>query len=148
MVKLGDFNHETFFEEYSEIFFNLVILFQLRGHNYDFLFPYMDKKLVINNQPYNGFNPNTLSIKRTEENKYINKNYKKTKTNWYEDIVIPESRLKQKRFSKIISSRKGSVGSFKTFEPLNSAVFFKKNIKKKDKSNFYSLKYSRTLNEN
>ena len=149
MIKLGDLDNEHFFEEYSEIFFNLVILFQLRGLNYDFLFPYMDKKLIINNKPYNGFNPNTLEIKKTEENKYINKNSKKTKTNWYEEIVTSDNRLSQKRFSKIISSRRGSVRSFKTFEPLNSAVFFKKSIKKKDKrSNFYSLKFPKTLNEN
>ena len=145
---LGDFKTENFFEEHSEIFFNLIILFQLRGFSYDFLFPYKERKLIINNQQYNGFNPDTLEVKKSGENKYIYKNPNANKIKWYNNIAPPENQLKQRRFSKIIPSRKASVGTFKTFEPLSSAAFFKKNIKKKDKSSFYTLKYSKTINEN
>lgn len=145
---LGDYNMEKFYEDHSEIFFNLITLFQLRGNNYDFLFPYKEKQLIINNKPYYGFNPNNLQIKKAGENKYIKKNANKNKINWYEDIVPPENQYKRK-FSKIIPSRRGSVEIFKTFEPLSSASFFKKNIsKKKEKKNFYTLKYSKTINEN
>ena len=145
---LGDFNMEDFFEKHSEIFFNLVTIFQLRGNSYDFLFPYKDKKLIINDKPYNGFNPNTLEIKKAEENKFINKDPNKNKTKWYDNIVPKDSPLKQRRFSKLIPSKKGSVKTFKTFEQLSSSVFFTKNIKKKDKSIFYSLKHSKTISEN
>ena len=145
---LGDFNMENFFEEHTEIFFNLIIFFQLRGFSYDFLFPYKETKLVINNRQYNGFNPDTLEVKKTGDNKYIYKNPNANKIKWYDNISPPINELKQRRFSKIIPSRKGSAGEFKTFESLSSAAFFKKNIKKKEKSSFYTLKYSKTINEN
>ena len=144
---LGDFNINNFFEEHTEIFFNLIILFQLRENSYDFLFPYKDKKLTKDNKPYIGFNPDFLEVKKTGENKYIYKNPNANKQKWYEAIIPSENQLKQRRFSKIIPSRRGSVKTFKTFEPLSSSAFFKKNLKKKEKSNFSYLKYSKTINE-
>ena len=48
---LGDFNMNTFYMKHPEIFFNLIIYFQLRIHSYEFLFPYKDIK------QYPGFDP-------------------------------------------------------------------------------------------
>ena len=143
---LGDYNMDNFFEEYTEIFFNLITFFHLRGFNYDFLFPYKERKMVINNQIYNGFNPDTLDVKKAGENKYIYRDPNANKTKWYENIISSENEMKQRRFSKLIPSKKGSLKTFK-FEPLSSETFFKNNIKKKDKSSFYSLKYSKTIVE-
>ena len=144
---LGDFNINNFFEEHTEIFFNLIILFQLRGNSYEFLFPYKERKVTLDNKPYVGFNPDLLEIKKTGENKYIYKNPNAGKPKWYENIIPSENQLKQRRFSKILPSRRGSVGTFKTFEPLSSSAFFKKNVKKKEKNNFSNINYSKTMNE-
>ena len=136
---------DNFFEEHTEIFFNLITFFQLRGYNYDFLFPYKERKIVINNQIYNGFNPDTLEVKKTGENKYIYRDPNANKIKWYENIISTENEMKQKRPSKLIP-KKGSLKTFK-FEPLSSETFFKKNIKNKEKSGFYSLKHSKTIVE-
>ena len=143
---LGDYNMENFFEEHTEIFFNLITFFQLRELMYDFLFPYKERKIVINNQIYNGFNPDTLEVKKTEENKYIYKDPNANKVKWYENIISSENEMNQRRFSKLLPSKKGSLKTFK-FEPLSSEAFFKKDIKKKEKSSFYSLKHSKTIIE-
>ena len=136
---LGDYNMNTFYRLHTEIFFNLIILFQLRGNSYDFLFPYK------NQSPYRGFDPKKLEEKKTGENNYIQKNKNANKRKWYE--IIDENQFRQRRFSsKLIYSRKGSVCTFKTFEPLSSTEFFQKNNKKKEKSRrFSALKHSKTL---
>lgn len=140
---LGDYNMNTFYKTHTEIFFNLIILFQLRIHSYDFLFPYKDIK------QYPGFDPKKLEVKKAGEDKFIYKNIDENKKKWYENIV--GTQLKQRRFSKLIPSRKGSVCTFRTFEPLSSMEFFQKNssnINKKKSRRFSALKHSKTLVEN
>ena len=140
---------DDFYAKHTVIFFNLIVLFQLRHYSYDFIFPYKERKLIFNNKPYYGFNPEKLEEQKGGENKYIYRNPNANKIKWYENIS-PALQLKQRRFSKLIPSRRGSVGTFKTFEPLSSAAFFKKN-KKKQKSGFgnngnnVNLKYSKTI---
>ena len=140
---LGDFDMNSFYKEHTEIFFNLIIIFQLRFHSYDFLFPYKD----IKNYP--GFDPKKLEVKREGEDKFIYKNKDENKKKWYENIS--GTQLKQRRFSKLIPSRKGSVCTFRTFEPLSSMEFFQKNssnINKKKSRRFSGLKHAKTLVEN
>jgi hypothetical protein len=144
---LGDFNMNTFYKLHTEIFFNLIILFQLRIHSYEFLFPYKDIK------QYPGFDPKKLEVKKEGEDKFIYKNKDENSKKWYENIV--GTQLKQRRFSKLIPSRKGSVCTFRTFEPLSSMEFFQKNssnissnLSKKKSRHFSTLKHSKTLVEN
>ena len=144
--QLGDFNMDDFYIKHTAIFFNIIILFQLRHHSYDFIFPYKERKLTVNNKQYNGFDQENLEEQKVSENKYIYRNPNAHKIKWYENIS-PDINLNKRRFSKLIPSRRGSVGTFKSFEPLSSAAYFKKNNKKKQKSGFSNLKYSKTINE-
>ena len=143
--KLGDFNMDDFYAKQAVIFFNIIVLFQLRHYSYDFIFPYKERKLTVNNKPYNGFNPEKLQEQKTGENKYIYRNPNAHKIKWYENI---SSTLPQRSISKFIPSKRASVGTFMNFEPLSSAAFFKKN-KKKIKNGFVNsnLKHSKTINE-
>ena len=91
-------------------------------------------------------------MKKAGENKFIYKNKDENTKKWYENIV--GTQLKQRRFSKLIPSRKGSVCTFRTFEPLSSMEFFQKNssnisnLNKKKSRRFSALKHSKTLVEN
>ena len=137
---LGDFNNNNFYEIHKGIFYNLLILFQLKGYNYNFLFPNKEQK------SYYGFDPNDLKIEKEEGKSYIQKNKDENKPKWYENIEEDENLLRHRRFTKIMHSRKASAETFKTFEPLSSTAFFQKSIKKTDK-NLCTLKYSKTINE-
>ena len=137
---IGDFNVDTFYKEHKTVFYNLLILFQLRGQNYSFLFPYKEKKNI-------GFNPSTLDIAKTDDNKYIKKKVNLSMNKWYEKCDFPENRYRMQRFSKLLTSRK-AAGAFKTFEDLNPTAFFQKDFSKKDKKKFNtSLMRAKTINE-
>ena len=110
-----------FYEIHKELFFNLLILFELNGYSYEFLFPYLDEK------PYKGFDPDSLQIKKSEGKSFIQKNKNENSPKWYE--VVEESNLSRlKRFTKLLRSRKASCETFKAFEPLSSTTFFNKSI--------------------
>ena len=121
MKSLGYYNMNIFYELHKELFFNLVVLFELNGYNYDFLFPYLDEK------PYKGFDPDSLQIKRTEGKSFVQKNKNENNPKWY-DVVEEPNPTRLKRFTKLLRSRKASCESFKTFEPLSSTTFFNKSI--------------------
>ena len=142
---LGYYNMNIFYELHKELFFNLVILFELNGYNYDFLFPYLDEK------PYKGFDPDSLQIKKTEGKSFVQKNINENKTKWY-DIVEEPNPTRLKRFTKLLRSRKASCESFKTFEPLSSTSFFNKSINNikgsnKNLSRFSNKSSNRTSNK-
>ena len=118
---LGYYNMNIFYEIHKELFFNLLILFELNGYSYEFLFPYLDEK------PYKGFDPDSLQIKKSEGKSFIQKNKNENSPKWYE--VVEESNLSRlKRFTKLLRSRKASCETFKAFEPLSSTTFFNKSI--------------------
>ena len=136
---LGDFNIQTFYREHIDIFINLILYFHLIGNNFDFLFPYKEKSEYI------GFDPHNLKIENTSSDKYVKKNVNDNKKKWYEDIVQADDKLRQRRISRLLPSKKGSAGSFKICEQLSSTSFFTKNLKKKD---LYTLNYSKTYIDN
>ena len=137
---IGDFNVNTFYKEHPAVFFNLMILFQTHGNNYSFLFPYKEKNYI-------GFNPKNLEIEKTDDKKYVNKRVSLGANKWYEKCDFPENRYRQKRYTKLLSSKK-TAGDFKTFEALNPTSFFQKDFSKKQKKKFNSaLKRAKTLNE-
>ena len=118
---LGYYNMNIFYELQKELFFNLLVLFDLNQYNYDFLYPYVDEKT------YQGFDPESLEIKRIEGKSFVQKNKNENIPNWY-DVVEESNPSKLKRFTKLLRSRKASCESFKTFEPLSSTAFFNKSI--------------------
>ena len=118
----------TFYEEHTGIFLNLIILFHLRGNSYDFIFPYKGKKSDADNRTFVGFDQSNLEIKKAVENLYIYKNSNTYKMKWYESIASDENHIKQRRFSKIIPSRKASAGNFLSIIP-SSSLFRKKTQK-------------------
>ena len=97
-----------------------MILFQTHGNNYTFLFPYKEKNCI-------GFNPEKLEIEKTDDKKYINKKVSLGANKWYEKCDFPENRYRQKRYTKLLSSKK-TAGDFKTFEALNPISFFQKDF--------------------
>jgi hypothetical protein len=118
---LGYYNMNIFYEIHKELFFNLLILFELNGYSYEFLFPYLDEK------PYKGFDPDSLQIKKTEGKSFVQKNITENNPKWY-DIVEETNPSRLKRFTKLLRSRKASCESFRAFEPLSSTTFFNKSI--------------------
>jgi hypothetical protein len=136
---LGDFNIQTFYKEHIDIFINLIILFYLIGNNFDFIFPYKEKS------DYVGFDPNKLQLENTGSDNYVRIDLNDNKIKWYEDILQIDDKLKKRRLSKLLPSKKGSVGTFKVVEGLSSTSFYQKSIKKKD---FYGLKHSKTIIDN
>ena len=119
---LGDFNMQTFYKEHIDIFFNLFILFQLRGHFYEFIFPYKNRNDSI------GFDKNILYVKRNKNVKFIKKDKNKDKPKWYE--VIEDVQGRQSRLSQILPSKISNAENFKYSENMNSEMFFKKYNKK------------------
>ena len=119
---LGDFNMQTFYKEHIDIFFNLFILFQLRGHFYEFIFPYKNRNDSI------GFDKNILYVKRNKNVKFIKKDKNKDKPKWYE--VIEDIQGRQSRLSQILPSKISNAENFKYSENMNSEMFFKKYNKK------------------
>ena len=119
---LGDFNMQTFYKEHTDIFFNLFILFQLRGNFYEFIFPYK------NRSDFNGFDKNILYVKRNKNVKFIKKDKNKDKPKWYE--VIEDIQGRQSRLQQILPSRISNAENFKYPENMNSEMFFKKYNKK------------------
>ena len=119
---LGDYNMQTFYQEHTGIFFNLFILFQLRGNFYEFLFPYKDGK------DFNGFDKDKLYVKSNKKIKFIKKEKNKDKPKWYE--VIEDVQGRQSRLSQIVPSKINNVENFKYSENMNSEMFFKKYNKK------------------
>jgi hypothetical protein len=136
---LGDFNIQTFYKEHIDIFINLIILFYLIGSNFDFIFPYKEKS------DYVGFDPNKLKLDNTGSDNYIRIDLNDNKKKWYEDILQIDDKLKKRRMSKLLPSKKGSVGTFKVIEGLSSTAFYQKSLKKKE---VHGLKHSKTINEN
>ena len=119
---LGDYNMQTFYKNYTEIFFNLVVLFQFRENFYEFLFPYKDWN------GYEGFDRNFLYVKKAQKGKFIKKDKNKNKPNWYD--VFEDEKIRQNKLAKLLPCKVGSVANFKTKEIVNSEVFFKKYNKK------------------
>ena len=119
---LGDYNMQTFYKEYPEIFLNLFILFQLRGNFYEFIFPYKERKEL------NKFEENKLYEKNIKNIKYIKKEKNKDKPKWYE--VIENDKVRQNRLTQIMPSKICSVENFNFSEKNNSEMFFKKYNKK------------------
>ena len=135
---LGDYDMQTFYKENTDIFFNLFILFQLRGHFYEFLFPYKDEKDFI------GFEKNKLYVKKVKQLKFIKKDKNKDKPKWYE--VIEEVQGRQSRLNQIIPPKINTLENMKNMEPMDSFNFFKKYNKKIIKSNLHLTK--KRKNEN
>ena len=119
---VGDYDIQNFYKKYPEIFFNLIILFQLREHFYDFLFPYNDFKEQI------GFDKDKLIIEHKEEKEFIKKDKNKDKPKWFE--VIEEEKGREHILNKIKPCKVTTVENFKLIKPINPDTFFKKYSKK------------------
>ena len=114
---LGDYNMNLFYKKYTGIFFNLIILFQLRGNFYDFLFPYKDIKTQA------GFSDNNLKEKHVKKVQIIDE--VKDKPKWYE--AIEEDKGKGNILNKMKNYKISNVNNFQNNEiNLNSESFFKK----------------------
>ena len=124
--ELGDYDMQTFYKEHTEIFFNLIILFQLRGIFYEFLFPY--KNWI----PKKEFDINKLEEEKIKFN-FVKKDKNKNKPKWYDVIEEKEGRVNI--LSKIMPSKVSNVENFKKKEIINSIDFFKKYEKKIVKNN-------------
>ena len=119
---LGDYNMQTFYKNYTEIFFNLIVLFQLTENFYEFLFPYKNWK------GYEGFDHNFLYIKKAQKGKFIKKDKNKNKPNWYD--VFEDEKIRQNKLVKLMPCKVSNVANFKSKEIINSETFFKKYNKK------------------
>ena len=119
---IGDYDIQTFYKKYTEIFFNLIILFQLRALFYDFLFPYNNLKENI------GFDKDKLTIKQTEKYEFVKKERNKDEPKWYD--VIEEEKGREHVLKKLKPCKVTTVENFKLSEPINPDIFFKKYSKK------------------
>ena len=114
---VGDYDIQTFYKKYPEIFFNLIIIFQLREHFYDFLFPYNDFKEHIE------FDTDKLIIEHKEEKGFIKKDKNKNKPKWFD--VIEEEKGREHILNKIKPCKVTTVENFKLNKPFNPNDFFK-----------------------
>ena len=128
---IGDYNMQNFYEKYPEIFFNLIILFQLREHFYEFLFPYKNMKNYV------GFDENKLDIKN-EQFEFMKKDKNKDKPKWYD--IIEEKKERERQLTKIKPCKLTKVENFKIQEPINPEIFFKKYNKKIVRSTLHLTK--------